>query len=187
MVFHWTLSGIKSPQVSRTILGGLWMVSTRTLISNFFKLFSNPLVTVPSAPIIIGIIVTFMFHSFFFTFLARSRHLRFFSLSFNFTPWSAGNPCPQFDRFFFFFFFFFFLTIVSSDRRVSFYKLCILLLVLFGEFFTPTFADCFSLEVEWQVSSSLVNSSQYSGRSQSCSSLGGLHSSCYFQVLQSLY
>ena len=44
--------------------------------------------TVPRAPIIIGINVTFMFHSFFNS-LARSRYLSFFSLSFNFTLWSA--------------------------------------------------------------------------------------------------
>ena len=49
-------------------------------------------------------------------------------------------------------------------------------------------ADNFSLEFEWQqVSSSLQDSSQYSGRSQYCCSLNSLHPSRYFQVLQSLY
>ena len=43
--------------------------------------------TVPRAPITIGIIVTFVFQ--FFNYLARFRHLSFFSLSFNFTLWSA--------------------------------------------------------------------------------------------------
>ena len=38
-----------------------------------------------------------------------------------------------------------------------------------------------------QFSSSLQDSSQYSGRSQSCGSLDGLHLSSYFQVLYSLY
>ena len=44
----------------------------------------------PNAPITIGTIVTFMFHSFFYS-LARSRYLSFFSLSFRFILWSAGT------------------------------------------------------------------------------------------------
>ena len=73
MVFHWSLSDNKSPKVSRTllsILAGLnnavvYIVSTRPLTSKSSSPFTNPLVTVSKAPIIIGIIVTFMFHSFF--------------------------------------------------------------------------------------------------------------------------
>ena len=73
MVFHWRLSDSKSPQVSRTLLSILavfnnavvWMVSTRLPTSKSSRPFNNPLVTVPKAPITIGIIVTFMFHSFF--------------------------------------------------------------------------------------------------------------------------
>ena len=42
------------------------------------------------APITIGTIVTFLFHSFFNS-LARSRYLRFFSHSFRFILWSAGT------------------------------------------------------------------------------------------------
>ena len=73
MVFHWSLRDSKSPQVSRTLPSILailnnavvWMVSTRLPTSKSSSPFSNPLVTVPKAPITIGIIVTFMFHSFF--------------------------------------------------------------------------------------------------------------------------
>ena len=73
MVFHWSLSDNKSPQVSRTLLNILavlnnvvvWMVSTRPPTSKSSSPFSNPLVTVSNAPITIGIIVTCMFHSFF--------------------------------------------------------------------------------------------------------------------------
>ena len=73
MVFHWSLSDRKSPQVFRTLLGILAllnivvvsMVSTRPPTSKSSSPFSYPLVTVPNAPITIGIIVTFMFHSFF--------------------------------------------------------------------------------------------------------------------------
>ena len=98
MVFHWSLSDSKSPQVSRTRLSILavlsdavvWIVSTRTPTSKSSRPFNNPLVTVPNAPITIGTIVTFMFHSFFNS-LARSRYLSFFSLSFRFILSSAGT------------------------------------------------------------------------------------------------
>ena len=56
------------------------------------------------------------------------------------------------------------------------------------EFFTSAVADGLPLEFEWlQVSSSLQDSSHYSGRSQHCCSLDSFHSSRYFQVLQRLY
>ena len=98
MVFHWSLSDSESPQVSRSLLSILavlnnavvWMVSTRLRTSKFSSPFNNPLVTVPKAPITIGIIVTFMFHSFFNS-LARSRYFFFFSHSSSFILWSAGT------------------------------------------------------------------------------------------------
>ena len=98
MVFHWSLSDSKSPQVSRTLLSILavfndavvWMVSTHPPTSKSSSSFSNPLVTVPNAPITIGIIVTCMFYSFFNS-LARSRHLSFFKHSFSFILWSPGT------------------------------------------------------------------------------------------------
>ena len=97
MVLHWILSDSKSPQVSRTRLRILavlsnavvWIVSTRPPISKSSRPFNNPLVIVPDAPVTIGTIVTFMFHSFFNS-LARSRYLSFFSLSFRIILWSAG-------------------------------------------------------------------------------------------------
>ena len=66
MVFHWSLSDSKFPQVSRTLLSILavlnsvvvWMVSTSPPTSKSSSPFSNPLVTVPNAPITISIIVT---------------------------------------------------------------------------------------------------------------------------------
>ena len=98
MVFHWSLSDSKSPQVSRTLLSILavlnnvvvWMFSTRLPTSKSSSPFSNPLVTVPNAPVTIGINVTFTFHSFFNS-QARSRYLSFFSHSFSFILWSAGT------------------------------------------------------------------------------------------------
>ena len=110
MASHWSLSNSKSPQVSRTRLSILavlnnavvWMVSTRPPTSKSFSPFNNPLVTVPKAPITIGIIVTFMFHSFFNS-LVRSMYLSFFSHSFSFTQWSAGTAkSTQFFKFSFF-------------------------------------------------------------------------------------
>ena len=65
--------------------------------------FNNPLVIVPNAPITIGTIVTFMFHSFFNS-LARSRYLSFFSLVFSFTLWFAGTAKSTILQILFFFF-----------------------------------------------------------------------------------
>ena len=95
---HWGLSDSKSPQVSRTRLSILavlsnavvWIVSTRPPTSKSSRPFNNPLATVPNAPITIGTIVTFMFYSFFNS-LARSKYVSFFSHSFRFILWSAGT------------------------------------------------------------------------------------------------
>ena len=48
-------------------------------------------------------IVTFMFHSFLFNSLARSRYLSFFSQSFSFILWSAGTAKSTILQIFFFF------------------------------------------------------------------------------------
>ena len=72
MVFRCSLSNRRSPQVSRTLLRILavlhnvvvWMVFTYPLISMSSSSFKRFLVTVPKAPITIGIFVTFMFHYF---------------------------------------------------------------------------------------------------------------------------
>ena len=98
MVFTWSLSDSKSPQVSRTLLSILavvnnvvvWIVSARPPTSKSSIPFSNLLVTVPNSPITIGIIVTCMSHSFFNS-LARSRYLSFGSHSFSFILWSTGT------------------------------------------------------------------------------------------------
>ena len=120
MVFHWSLSDSKSPQVSRTLLSILavlnnavvCMVSTRPLTSKSSSPFINPLVTVPNAPITIGIIVTCMFHSFFNS-LPRSRYLSFFSHSFSFILWSTGTPKSTILEILFFFLFFLFFFFVN--------------------------------------------------------------------------
>ena len=70
MVFQWSLSDSKSPQVSRTLLNILtdlnsavvWIVSTRVLISCSSSPVTTHLVTEPSASITIGITVTYYFY-----------------------------------------------------------------------------------------------------------------------------
>ena len=96
MVFHWSLSDSKSPQVSRTLASILavlnnvvvCMISTHPPTSKSSSLFNNSLVTVPNVPITIGIIVTCVTPNFFNS-LARSRYLSFYSHSFSFILCSA--------------------------------------------------------------------------------------------------
>ena len=98
MVFHWGLN-YKSSQVSRTLLSiladlnnaAVWMVFTHPTISKSISPYTNPLVTVPRAPITFGIIVTFMFHNLFNS-QARSRYLSLL----------PGQQSPQFCKFSFF-------------------------------------------------------------------------------------
>ena len=97
------------------------MVSTRSPTSKSSTPFNNPLVTVPKAPITIGIIVTFMFHSFFNS-LARSMYLSPFSRSVLF----CGLPGQQ-NRQFCRFSFFFLLIIIRSGLQAEIrWSVCIL-------------------------------------------------------------
>ena len=118
MVFQWCLSDNKSLQVSRTLLSILadlsnavvWIVSTHPLISKSSSPFTNPLVTVPRAPVTIGITVTFMFHSFLIPLRVRGTYSSFRFLSLVLSG-QSGQQSPQFCRyssFFFLFFSFFF-------------------------------------------------------------------------------
>ena len=79
----------------------VWMVSTRPPTSKFSSPFNNPFVTVSKAAITIGIIIIFMFHSFFNS-LARAKCLSFFSHSFSFILWSAGTAKSAFLQVLFF-------------------------------------------------------------------------------------
>ena len=107
MVFHWSLSDSNSSRVSRTLLSifaflnniVVWVVSIRSPTSKSSRPFNNPLVTVSKAPITIGIIVTRMFHSFFSS-LASTRNISFFSVSFSFILWSAGTAKSTILQFF---------------------------------------------------------------------------------------
>ena len=109
-VFHWSLSDSKSPQVSRTRLrilavlshAVIWIVSTSPPNSKSSRPFNNPLVIVLKAPITIGTIITFMFHGFFNS-LSRSTYLSFFSHSFSFILWSTGTAKSTILQILFFF------------------------------------------------------------------------------------
>ena len=164
MVFQWSLGDSKSPQVSRTCLRILavlsnavvWIVSTRPPTSKSSRPFNNPLVIVPNAPITIRTIVTFMFHSFFNS-LARSRYLSFFSLSFRFILWSAG-------------------TAKSTILQILFFFCCWL---LWGLVFWPGLSDPF----EYQ-SPRGVYASHFLGQAPGCAYTiclyGGIEISCPF-------
>ena len=109
MYFYSSLSDSKSPQVSRTLLSILavlnnvvvWMVSTRLPTSKSSSPFSNHLVTFPNAPITIGIIVIYMFHSFFNSLQGRGTYPSFHILSVLFCG-QPGQQSRQFCKFSFF-------------------------------------------------------------------------------------
>ena len=151
MVFHWSLSDSKSLQVSRTRLRILavlsnavvWIVSTCPPTSKSSRPFNNPLVIVPNAPITIGTIVTFMFHSFFNS-LARSRYLSFFSLSFRFILWSTGTAKSTILQILFFL-----LIILRSGLLAE------IIIIISCEFFFTLLTDGLSDSKSVQLSSTL--------------------------------
>ena len=149
MVFHWSLSDIKSPQVHRTLLSILtvlndavvWMVSTHPPTTFSFSSLYNTFVTVLKAPITIGIIVSFMFH-FFFQFHSK---VQVFTLHFTF---------------------FHFHSLVSRDSKVHNLASSFLSFSLFPHFHISF--SRWSFTGVWMTASLLkfLDSSQYSGRSQ---------------------
>ena len=162
-----------SHQVSKILLSILanlnnavvWIVSIWHLTFNSASLFPKPLKTIPSESTTISITVTFMCHNL-FSCQARSKYLFIFSYSFIFPLESVGKA-------------------KSTIWQIMFSSLYYFTP---WEFFTSTLTDGFLLEFEWEkVSSNLLDSSQYSGRSQQCGSLDSLRLARYFQVLQSLY
>ena len=116
--FYWSLSDSKSLQVSRTLLSILvnlnnvlvWMISIHPLIFKSSSPCTNLLLTVPGAPIAIGIVVTFIFNGF-FQFFSKVCVLISLLLSFSFTLWSAVTAMSAIQQVLFslVFFFFFFL------------------------------------------------------------------------------
>ena len=148
-VFHWSLSDSKSPRVSRTLLSiqaifnnaVVWMVSTHPPTSKSSKPFNNPLVTVPKAPIVIDIIVPFMFHSFFFNSLAKLRYLFFFFTLFQFySVVSWGQQSRQFCKFSLFFYWFLYVLVFWS--RLGYPCVCKSPIGVYGSHFLRQVLDC---------------------------------------------
>ena len=151
------------------------MVSTCPLNSKSSSPCINPFVTVPRAHIIIGITVTFMFHSFFNS--QDPGTYDFFSISFNFTLWSAETVKSIIRQILFF------LLIIIRSGHYYYYNYYSTLRGLF----TSEIAGRFSLESKWQqVSSDVQDSSEYSGQSQLGYNLDSFVSSIDFQILSKL-
>ena len=100
MIYNWSLSDNKSPQLSRTLLSiladlnnaGIWIISMPSCP------FIKPLVTVLRAPTTFCITVTFIFHCFFqFTGIYSSFH--FLSILYFCQP---RQQSPQFGKFLYF-------------------------------------------------------------------------------------
>ena len=130
------------------------MVST-SFIFRSFSPFSNLLRTVLGAPITIGIIVIFMFHSF-FIFLATSLYLSLFLLSFNFILFPADTAKSAVRQFLYVLFCFFNHKVWPSRRDYNHYfTLC--------GFLINELISGYSQRFEWkQVSSVLQDSPMYS-------------------------
>ena len=83
MIFHWSLRDSNSPQVSRTLLSipadldnaVVWMISTRPFIPISSSPRINPLVTVPNAPITIGITVANYHYYYFLRGIVNCNHI----------------------------------------------------------------------------------------------------------------
>ena len=166
MVFHWRLSENKSPQVSRTLLSILavfnnavvWMVSTRPPTSKSSRHFNNSLVTVLKAPITIGIIVTFMFHSF-FQFFSKVEVLISLFAFFQFYSVVCRDSKVDYFADFLFFFLLLLLIIIRSGLRAeirwsvciskSHRSLCVSFSRTGAGLCIPVLTGGFSLENEW--------------------------------------
>ena len=156
MVFHWSLSDSKSPQVSRTLLSILadlnvvvWMVSAHSPISKSSCPLTKLLRIVSSAPLTTGNYITFMFHCFLVFWQGLLTFIFFFFF------------------FFFFFVFFDFYSMVCRDGQVhysvgslSFFLFCFVLFCFlsFGLVLWPGLGDLlvFQNHSEFCVSHSSV-------------------------------
>ena len=134
MIFHWSRRNRECHQISRILISILadlhntvvWMISTGPCIPKSSSPCTNPIVTVPNAPITIGITVTFMLHNS----KVFSQGLGIY-LSFHFP---SGLPCdqpewqsPLFVRYSFL------LTITRSHRLTEIIlSLCISIIMCFS-------------------------------------------------------
>ena len=109
MVFNWSLSDSKSPQITRDLFSILahltyavvCMLSIRPFISKSSSPFINPLMTNPRTLVTIGITATFMFLSFVFFFDSLTRYT-WFHLSWVLPSFQLEWLSPLFGGFSFF-------------------------------------------------------------------------------------
>ena len=94
--------------------------SIHPLISNSFSSLSKSLWTILSAPIIIGITVTYMFHGF-ISQLARSKNLSLFHFLWFTLCGSLGWQSPLHSKFSFLFFLFLIITWSGLLARIRWY------------------------------------------------------------------
>ena len=130
------------------------VVSARPPIFNSRSPFTKPSGIVPSAPITIGITVTFTFHKFYL--FSSQVPSTFLTLRFLwFSHWGVpGRQHPLFGT-----------LITRSGFLTRTRRFTIIIVLLFWEFFTQTLADGFSLKFEWQyVPLCFMDSSPYSGK-----------------------
>ena len=137
MVVHWSLSDIKFPQISRTLLSILADLNNAVVWSPLILLFPSP--PVPLLIILwlyqehqLQLVYTSLSCSSFSSSLARS----FFSFSFNFTLWSAE-------------------TVRSTILQVSFVVVVVVDYYKVwssgrGEFFLPVIRGEFSQKCKWK-------------------------------------
>ena len=132
MVFLWSLSDNKFPQVSRILLSILadlnntivWRFSAHHPIFNSSRPFTIPLGIVPSAPTKIGITVTFTLYRLFSS-LVKFKCLSPLSFSLTFAVWSAKMAKYAIRQFLFYLFlFFFFFFFCQSLSLVFWLGLC---------------------------------------------------------------
>ena len=99
------------------------MVSTRPVFSKSSSPSTSHLVTVPRAPITIGITVTFMFHSFFFQFPPKLEvHILLYAFFFKFYTvirWKSKIHNFASSLFFFYLFIYFFWLLSLCSEWIS--------------------------------------------------------------------
>ena len=150
MVFHWRLSDRTRLRILALLSSAvIWIVSSHPPTSKSTRPFNNPLVIWPKAPITIGTIVTFMFHSFFNP-LAWSRYLSLFSHSFSLFYGQPGHQSRQFCRFSFSFL----LIIIRSGIIIIIIIIIVIIIVIIIIYSLRVFHISIS---EWF----LANSSRY--------------------------
>ena len=133
MVFHWSLSDGKSPQVSKTLLSILtvlnnaivWMVSTRPPTSKTSSPFINPLVIGQSQSVLLFPIHPVLCQS--FDDCTKSTNYNWYNCHLH-VPQFFQFP-NEFEVLILLFIFFLFYSVVSRDSKVDNFAIIIIIIV----------------------------------------------------------